>query len=363
MPESNRRPANPARPAVRGWWRLSRRALPALAATLGLTALVLPAQAQSPQTVTVYSSRIEQLIKPLLDRYTKETGVKVNLLTDRGGAIAERLAAEGAGSPADVLLTVDMGNLWNAAQRGLLRKIDSPTLNANVPPTFRDPGSQWWGLSRRERTIFFNPAKVKAGQLSTYEDLADPKWKGKLCLRTGKQTYTQSLVAMLLVEHGAAKTEQIVRGWVSNLATDVFTNDTSLLQAIAAGQCEVGIANTYYYGRLTARDAAMKQKVQLLWANQGAGQGGVHVNLSGGGVTRHAKNPAGAQKLLEWLSSQEAQNGYTHGTYESPVNPAVQPDEVVKSWGTGYVASKLNAADIGARQAEAIRLLDRVGYR
>jgi iron(III) transport system substrate-binding protein len=333
-----------------------------LALTLGAL-LSTTAQAQAPQAVTVYSSRIEQLIKPLFDRYTRETGVKINLLTDRGGAIAERLAAEGAGSPADVLLTVDMGNLWSAAERGLLRKIDSPTLNANVPANFRDPGDRWWGLSRRERTIFFDPGKVKPEQLSTYEDLADPKWKGKLCLRTGKQTYTQSLVAMLLAKHGEAKTEEIVRGWVSNLATDVFTNDASLLQAIASGQCQVGIANTYYYGRLIARDAGFKDKVRLFWANQGQSSDGVHVNLSGGGVTQHAKNPAGAQKLLEWLSSVEAQQGYTHGTFESPVNPRVEPDAVIKDWGTGYTASPLNAADIGSRQAEAIRLLDRVGYR
>ncbi|THF67407.1 extracellular solute-binding protein [Pseudothauera nasutitermitis] len=336
----------------------------AVAAVLTLGGLAAPpVQAQGQQTVTVYSSRIEQLIKPLFDRYTAETGVQINLLTDRGGAIAERLAAEGAGSPADILLTVDMGNLWSAAERGLLRKIDSPALNANVPANFRDPGDHWWGLSRRERTIFFDPSKVKPEQLSTYEDLAEPKWKGKLCLRTGKQTYTQSLVAMLLVKHGEAKAEQIVRGWVDNLATDVFTNDASLLQAIAAGQCEVGIANTYYYGRLISRDAGIKDKVHLFWANQGKDEGGAHVNLSGGGVTRHAKNPAGAQKLLEWLSSADAQSGYTHGTFESPVNPAVEPDAIIKDWGIQFIPSPLNAAEIGARQPDAIRLLDRVGYR
>lgn len=331
---------------------------------LAFAGLAAPfAQAQTAPAVTVYSSRIEQLIKPLFDRYTAETGVKINLLTDRGGSIAERLAAEGAGSPADILLTVDMGNLWSAAERGLLRKIDSPTLNGNVPPNFRDPGNQWWGLSRRERTIFFNPEKVKPAQLSTYEDLADPKWKGKVCLRTGKQTYTQSLVAMLIAKHGEPKTEQIVRGWVNNLATDVFTNDASLLQAIAAGQCEVGIANTYYYGRLVSSNAGIKDKVHLFWANQGANEGGAHVNLSGGGVTRHAKNPAGAQKLLEWLSSEAAQNGYTHGTFESPVNPKVEPDAIIKAWGTSFKPSPLNAADIGSKQADAIRLLDRAGYR
>lgn len=334
-------------------------------AALGLAALGLSAQAlaqAAPQAVTVYSSRIEQLLKPTLDRYTQETGVKVNLLTDRGGSLAERLAAEGASSPADVLITVDMGNLWSAAERGLLRKVESPALDANVPANFRDPGNRWWGLSQRERTIFYAEGKVDPKSLSTYEDLALPKWKGKLCLRTSKQTYTQSLTAMMIAKHGEAKAEEIARGWVANLATDVFTNDNSLLKAIEAGQCEVGIANTYYYGRILSKEPQFNQKVKLFWANQGAGEGGAHVNLSGGGVTAHAKNPEGARKLLEWLSSEAVQNAYTHGTFESPINPKAEADPIVKAWGK-FTPSPLNAADIGSQQPAAIRLLDRVGYR
>jgi len=328
----------------------------------GLTTLGLTSQALAQQAVTVYSSRIEQLLKPTLDRYTQETGVKINLLTDRGGSLAERLAAEGASSPADVLITVDMGNLWNAAERGLLRKVESPALDANVPANFRDPGSRWWGLSQRERTIFYAEGKVDPKNLSTYEDLALPKWKGKLCLRTSKQTYTQSLTAMMIAKHGEAKAEEIAKGWVANLATDVFTNDNSLLKAIEAGQCEVGIANTYYYGRILSKEPNFNQKVKLFWANQGAGEGGAHVNLSGAGVTAHAKNPDGARKLLEWLSSQAVQTAYTHGTFESPINPKAEADPIVKAWGK-FVPSPLNAADIGSKQAAAIRLLDRIGYR
>ena len=336
-----------------------------LAGAVALTALATTTQAMAqatPQAVTVYSSRIEQLLKPTLDRYTQETGVKVNLLTDRGGSLAERLAAEGATSPADVLITVDMGNLWSAAERGLLRKVDSPVLNANVPANFRDPGNRWWGLSQRERTIFYAEGKVDPKNLSTYEDLALPKWKGKLCLRTSKQTYTQSLAAMMIAKHGEAKAEEIAKGWVANLATDVFTNDNSLLKAIEAGQCEVGIANTYYYGRILSKEPAFNQKVKLLWANQGQGEGGAHVNLSGGGVAVHAKNPDGARKLLEWLSSQAVQAAYTHGTFESPINKQAEADPIVKAWGS-FIPSPLNAADIGSKQAAAIRLLDRVGYR
>lgn len=321
-----------------------------------------PLAQAAPESVTVYSSRIETLLKPTLDQYTQQTGVKINLLSDRGGSLAERLAAEGKSSPADVLITVDMGNLHNAAQRGLLRQIDSPMLNANVPANFRDPGNRWWGLSQRERTIFYAQDRVKPAQLSTYEALADPQWKGKLCLRTSKQTYTQSLVAMMIAKHGVAKAETITKGWVNNLAGDVFTNDASLLKAIAAGQCDVGISNTYYYGRLLSREPAIGQSVKLFWANQGAGQGGAHVNLSGAGVTAHAKNPEGARKLLEWLSSEGVQTAYTHGTFESPINTRAEADPIVKAWGK-FTPSPLNAADIGSRQAEAIRLLDRVGYR
>lgn len=334
--------------------------LRALAATLTLAGIMVTAPAQAAEPVTIYSSRIERLIQPMLDRYTKETGVEVRMLTDNGSALIERLAAEGASTPADLLITVDVGNLWRAADRGVLRPTQSATLEANVPASMRAPDGSWYGLSRRERTIFYDPKKVKPEQLSTYEDLADPKWKGQLCLRTGKQTYTQSLTAMLLAQHGAEKTETIARGWVDNLATDVFTSDAKLLEAIAAGQCAIGIANTYYYGRLINNDASFKDKVSLFWANQGAG--GTHVNLSGGGVTKYAKNPEGALKLLEWISSTDAQAAYTHGTFESPVNAAVKADPIVEAWGS-FEPNRLNAAEIGRLQPEAILLLDRAGYR
>ncbi|MBB2777288.1 extracellular solute-binding protein [Comamonas aquatica] len=329
---------------------------------LSLVGAATLAQAAQPQAVTVYSARIEALLKPTLDEYTKQTGVKINLLTDSGGSLTERLAAEGASSPADVLITVDVGNLWNVAERGLLQKVDSPLLNANVPANFRDPGNRWWGLSERSRTIFYAADRVKPEQLSTYEDLADPKWKGKLCLRTSKQAYTQSLVAMLIAKHGVEKSEAIVKGWVNNLAGDVFTNDSSLLKAIAAGQCDVGIANTYYFGRILAKEPDFNKQVKLFWANQGKNEGGAHVNVSGAGVTKHAKNPEGARKLLEWLSSANVQTAYTHGTYESPINPKADVDPIVKAWGK-FTPSPLNASDIGSKQAEAIKLLDRVGYR
>lgn len=333
-----------------------------IAAAVGLVCAPTLAHASEPQTITVYSARIEELLKPTLDRYTKETGVKINLLTDRSGSLNERLAAEGESSPADVLITVDVGGLWSAGERGLLQKVNSPTLDKNVPAHFRDPNGRWWGLSERARTIFYSPQRVNPKQLSTYEDLADPKWKGKLCLRTGKQAYTQSLVAMLIAQHGIPKTEQIVKGWVANLAGSVYTNDRSMLAAIAAGQCDVALANSYYYGREQAKDPNYAKSVALFWANQGANQGGTHVNLSGAGIPKYAKNPEGGRKLLEWLSSAKEQTAYTHGTFEAPVNPKAEPDAIVKAWGK-FKPNTINASKVGSYQAEAIRLLDRVGYR
>jgi iron(III) transport system substrate-binding protein len=322
-------------------------------------AWLAPAAAQSsPATLTLYSARNEQLLKPLLDRYTQETGVQVRLLTDKEGPLLARLKAEGAATPADVLITVDAGNLWQAAKEGVLRSVKSPTLEARVPANLRDPGNQWFGLSVRVRTIVYDTRKVTPGQLSTYEALAKPEWKGKLCLRTSKKVYNQSLVASMMARLGEAQTEAVLKGWMSNLATEVFSDDTSLIKAVAAGQCEVGIVNTYYLGRLLDADA--KLPVGLFWANQQSS--GVHVNISGAGVTRHSKQPAAAQALIEWLSSEAAQQIYTDKDLEYPVNPKVQPDSIIKAWGP-YKADALNVGQLGEGQAKASMLMDRVGYK
>ncbi|GLS06109.1 putative binding protein component of ABC iron transporter [Chitiniphilus shinanonensis] len=313
------------------------------------------AQAES---VTVYSARNEQLIKPLFDAFTKDTGIDVKLLTDKEGPLMERMKAEGRNSPADVLITVDAGNLWQAANLGLLQPTRSSVLEANVPAHLRDPQGQWFGLSQRVRTMFYNPTMVKPGELSTYEDLANPKWKGKLCLRTSKKVYNQSLVAVLIAQHGEARTEQIVRGWVANLATDVFADDTKMLEAIAAGQCAVGIANSYYYGRIV--DKKPDFPVKIFWANQQAG--GVHVNVSGAGVAKFAKNQKGAVKLIEWLSSDKAQNLYATKDFEYPVNPHIKPDGLVAAWGS-FKPNLINVSKAGELQAKATQLMDRAGYK
>ena len=318
-----------------------------------------PALAQSSAApLTVYSARNEQLLKPLLERFTTETGIAVRTLTDKEGPLLARLRSEGKSTPADVLITVDAGNLWQAAKEGVLRPVQSKVLLANVPAHLRDPGNQWFGLSVRARTLVYDKRKVTPDQLSTYEDLAHAKWKGKLCLRTSKKVYNQSLVAAITARLGEERTQAVVRGWVDNLATDVFSDDTSLIKAIAAGQCQVGIANSYYLGRLLDADPTLP--VGLFWANQA--QGGVHVNVSGAGVTQHSKNPENAQRLIEWLSSEAAQQIYTDKDLEYPVNTKVQPDSIIKAWGP-FKADTLNVSQLGEGQAKATMLMDRMGYR
>jgi len=309
-------------------------------------------------TVTVYSARNEQLLKPILDRYSKETGTEIKLLTANEGALLARLNAEGASTPADLLITVDAGNLWLAAQQGQLRALNSSVLQKNIPGHLRDPDNQWFGLSVRARTIVYNKSSVRTAELSTYEDLAQPKWKGKLCLRTSKKVYNQSLIAMMITELGEAKTEEIVRGWVANLVTTPFPDDTSLLRAIAAGQCQVGIVNTYYLGRILVKEPDFP--VGLFWANQNGS--GTHVNVSGAGITKHAKNPAGAQKLIEYLSMETAQSFYVDEDLEFPANPKVKPNSIIKDWGS-FKPNLLNVAKAGELQATATKLMDRAGYK
>lgn len=308
--------------------------------------------------VVVYSARNEHLIKPLFDRYTEETGVPVRYITDKEGPLLQRLQAEGKRTPADLLITVDAGNLWQAAQRDVLAETDSAVLQANIPAHLRDPGNRWFGLSVRARTIAYSTERVAPEALSTYEDLADPKWRGRLCLRTSKKVYNQSLVATLMARHGEAKTEEIVRGWVANLATAPFSNDTKALEAVAAGQCDVTIVNTYYFGRLQKQRPDLP--VALFWPNQDSS--GVHVNVSGAGITRYAKHPEAALALLEWLSSQEAQGMFAGLNMEYPANPDVAPDPLVAAWGE-FKADDLNVSEAGRLQADAIRLMDRAGYR
>ncbi len=310
------------------------------------------------QELVVYSARKEHLIKPVFDRYTEQTGIKIKYITDKAPVLLQRIKAEGGNTPADLLITVDAGNLWHAAKEGVLAPVESQRLAANIPSHLRDPDNRWFGLSLRARTIVYSTDRVKPGELTTYEDLANPNWKGRLVLRTSKKVYNQSLVAMLLKEHGQPTTSNIVKGWVDNLAAPPFSNDTKTMEAIIAGQGDVGIVNTYYFGRLAKKNPAIP--IALYWPNQSTG--GVHVNVSGAGVVTASKNKAQAVAFLEWLSTESAQQIFADVNMEYPVNPGVSINPTVADWGT-FKHNEINLANAGENQAAAIRLMDRVGYK
>lgn len=308
--------------------------------------------------VVVYTSRQPYLIEPVFERYTALTGVTVDFTSDNEASLIERLAAEGGRTQADLFMTVDAGNLWHAADRGLLQPAQSSLLDERIPAQLADEQGRWYGLSVRARTIVYHPDRVAVSELSTFEDLADERWSGRLCLRTSRKVYNQSLVALMIEHHGEERTEEIVRGWVKNLATNPYSSDTQTIEAVAAGQCDVAIVNSYYLGRKLADDP--DYPVHLFWANQDTT--GVHVNISGAGITRHAPRPDQARALLEWLSSDQAQAEFAERNLEFPANPAIPPRGVVAAWGD-YRPDDTPLTVAGERQAQAVRLMDRAGYR
>jgi iron(III) transport system substrate-binding protein len=327
----------------------------ALAVLLGAGPAWTPATAAS--EVVVYSARSHYGQEPVFEAFTRKTGIQVKIFGGNSAELFERLRAEGDKTPADVLITVDAGNLWNAARAGLLARVDSPELLASIPAHLRDPEHRWFGLTMRARTLMYNTRRVRPEELSTYEALGDPKWKGRLCLRTSGYIYNQSLLAGWIKRYGEPKVEQIVRGWVANQPI-LINGDTKILEAIAAGQCDVGITNTYYLARLIAKDP--KFPVAPFWADQ---QGaGTHVNISGAGVTAHAKHRENAVTFIEYLSSVEAQNLIADSNFEYPANPKVKPNDILLQWGT-FKADDVNVAAAGEFQAAATRLADRTGYK
>jgi iron(III) transport system substrate-binding protein len=340
----------------------TRREISLLAAILcGAVVLILslglpPTGADAAEEVVLYSGR-HYGQEAAFEAFTKKTGIQIRTLNGETGQLFERLKAEGDKTPADVLITVDAGNLWNAARAGLLSPVASPELQKNIPAHLRDPENRWFGLTMRARTIMYNVTKVNPADLSTYEALGDPKWKGRICLRTSGYIYNQSLLATMIKRHGEPKTEEIVKGWVANQPI-LINGDTKILEAIAAGQCDVGLTNTYYLARLLAKNPNFP--VAPFWTNQQTT--GTHVNVSGGGVTTHAKNRPNALKLLEFLSSTEAQQMFADTSLEFPANPKAEVNPIVRAWGP-FKQDDINVAAAGESQAAATRLADRVGYK
>jgi len=308
--------------------------------------------------ITVYSARKEHLIKPLFEKFTKQTGTEVNYLTGNGGDLIERIKLEGTNTPADMFLTVDAGDIWYAASQDIFQQVKSEIINNNIPEHLRDPEGLWTGLTVRARTIIYSTERVDPSELSTYQDLADEKWKGRLCLRTSKKVYTKSLVASLIYHDGQKTTTDVVKGWVDNLAGTPNAKDDHVMSAILDGQCDVGIVNTYYFGRLQAKNPNVALK--LFWANQDST--GTHVNISGAGVTKHASNPSLSIKLLEYLSSIEAQQIYLELNKEYPASQKLKADNLIAQWGD-FNQDKMNLSVAGKNQADAVALMKRGGYK
>ncbi len=321
------------------------------------------ADAWAAEEVNIYTTRQEVLIRPLLDTFEQETGIRVNVVFAKEGVI-ERMKSEGANSPADAILTADVGYILQAKSDGLLQPIESEVLNAAIPSQYRDPDGTWYGLALRARPIMYAKDRVDPSELSTYEDLADPKWKGRICIRSSSHIYNQSLVSSMIAADGVEKVEEWAKGFVANFAREPAGGDRDQIMAVAAGECDIAIANTYYLaGMLSGDDPAQKeaaQKVAVFWPNQDGR--GVHVNISGGGVTASAKHVDNAVKLLEFMVSDEAQKIYAEAVNEYPVKPGIPPSDAVAGFGE-FKADPLDLAVIGEHNVEAVRLMDRAGWR
>tara|TARA_A100001011_G_scaffold34939_1_gene33266 strand:+ start:3109 stop:4104 length:996 start_codon:yes stop_codon:yes gene_type:complete len=313
---------------------------------------------QANDELTIYTSRQPQLLEPIIEDFFQDTGIKVNLLSGNAQELMERIDIEGEDSPADIFMTVDAGVLWQATERKIFSETNSDILKKNIPEYLRDPSNQWFGFSKRARTIVYSSDKFSDNDFSSYEALSDPKWAGKLCLRTSKKVYNRSLMASMIDAYGYDEAKAVVLGWVSNLATEVFSNDTNALKAVSSGQCGVTIVNTYYLARLL--DDPKYDNLSLFWANQG--DRGVHVNISGAGVVKTSKNKANAVKLLEYLSSMKAQDFYASANKEYPVLASADIDDSIEGWGE-FSEDNINVSKLGSLQKEAVFLAQEAGYK
>lgn len=324
---------------------------------LALASTALPALAEE---VNIYSHRQPELIQPLLDAFTAETGIAVNVaFVDKG--MTERLVAEGDRSPADLVLTVDIARLTEVVAAGVTQPVQSEVLEANIPAEYRDPGDQWFGLTARARIIYASKERVQPGEVTTYEDLASDKWKGRICTRSGTHDYNVALTAAILAHHDADYTTKWLEGVKANLARKPDGGDRDQVKAIWAGECDIAVGNTYYMGQMLADDEqkAWAESVNVVFPAFEAG--GTHMNLSGIAMTKAAPNKDAALKLMEWLSGDVAQKIYAETNHEFPVKPGVQRSELVASWGE-FTADTLPLADVAAKRPEALKLVETVDF-
>lgn len=316
------------------------------------------------EVVNVYSHRHYDVDQQLFDRFTELTGIRVNVVSASADELITRLENEGVNSPADVLITVDAGRLHRAKSRGLLQPIHSELLESTIPSSLRDPEGHWFGLTMRARVLIYDRERVSPDELSTYEDLADARWRGRIMARSSSNVYNQSLMASLIASSGEEVAQSWAEGVGSNLARPPSGGDRDQIKAVAAGVGDVAIANTYYFGRLLnssdEEERRLAERLSVFFPNQD--DRGTHVNVSGAGVTASSKNIDNAIRFIEFLASEEAQSVFAHVNFEYPVNPRVEPAEILKSWGE-FKADTLNLARLGELNAAAVEAFDRAGWR
>ncbi len=330
----------------------------------GLALSTFGSVAQAADEVNIYSYRQEFLIKPLLEAFTAETGIKANVIFSKKGLL-ERLEHEGANSPADVLLTSDVGPLYDAVQRDLVAPIDSDVVDANVPSQYRSKDDKWVGLTARSRIIYASKDRVEDGEIQTYEDLADPKWKGRICTRSGKHSYNLSLIGSIIEHNGEEQAEQWLSAVKDNLARRPQGNDRAQVKAVKEGQCDLALGNTYYYGKMLTNTKEPEQvewakSVNLVFPNQD--DRGAHMSISGAALAKNAPHPDAAIKLIEFLTSEKAQKMYAEVNYEFPVRAGIEWSDLLKEHMGEFKADEVNLGDVVKHRADASRLVDKVGF-
>ena len=340
-----------------------------LACALALGFPFALAQDATRGVVNVYSARHYDSDAALFGAFTEATGIAVNLIEAEADELIERIRSEGANSPADLIITVDAGRLWRAQEAGLLEAVDSAALEAAIPASLRHPEGLWFGLAKRARVIVYDREKVDAGELSSYLDLADPKWQGRICIRSSSNVYNQSLLAAMIAHYGAAEAEAWAQGLVNNLARAPQGGDTDQIKAVVAGECDLAVVNDYYLARLLAdaasgdpqdpASAEVAERIGLFFPNQDAE--GVHVNISGAALVAGAPNRENAVALLEYLATPAAQALFAEGSYEYPVVAGAEADPIVTGFGA-FEEDALNLSALGENSAEAVRIMDRVGW-
>ncbi|WP_155774034.1 Fe(3+) ABC transporter substrate-binding protein [Rhodovulum sp. MB263] len=328
----------------------------ALVATAAAATLAPTAQAD----VNIYSYRQPELIQPILDAFTEDTGIATNIAFLNKGMV-ERLQAEGMRSPADIILTVDVARLAEAVDAGVTQAVDSAVLTEKIPAAFRDADNHWFGVTTRARIVYAAKDRVDPSEITTYEDLANPKWKGRICTRSGTHAYTLALVAAMIHHHGEEAAKTWLEGVKANLARKPQGNDRAQVKAIWAGECDISLGNTYYMGQMLKdpEQEAWAQSVNVLFPTFETG--GTHVNISGIAMTKAAPNREEALKFMEYLTSEHAQEIYAEVNYEYPVVPGTEPSDLVKSWGS-FTADDVNLIALSRDRAAALRLVEEVDF-